>query len=234
MMEKNDTERSLRAWTKSDQRIIEGSLDSDLFELSSMVGRDAFSVARRIATTVCEMQDEAIEYGLSFQKGTEPESEFLGLVLGGIPISTAISWACGKEDRLPEDLILGMISDKDYRLALRYAAKRGIWLETGANLNDVQALLDLPEEIVFEAIAASIDGLGSLAPADILAIAEGELSPDVFRLARYGRRLQSCTGARFEGAKKRRPRSSRRNASKPSWVGGTTVIKAKRKSRYSR
>lgn len=133
-----------------------------VFGLAAKFGRDPVLVALHI------LEGDLPEMcGFEAPIGSQEEAEFMGLVLGGTPVSLALRWCSAtpeQEDR-PTSLEVDVsLVYGDMRPAMNRVRELGVWMTAHKQLEYAQMLLDFDISDEHKAVAFLVDRAQALSP----------------------------------------------------------------------
>lgn len=126
--------------------------DCNVMALASRFSRCPLAVAQRVLDS--EVPDMI---GLTAGPGSEEEAEFLGLVLSGVPLQSALLWCTADESRPSSNELAEMMSGfADMRPATYMARATGTWLTSPMDRTALLFLAKQDEAVVAQAVLDAV------------------------------------------------------------------------------
>lgn len=126
--------------------------DCSVIAIANRFSRCPLAVAQRVLAS--EIPDMI---GLASSPGSEEEAEFLGLVLAGVPLQSALLWCTADESRPSSKELTEMMSEfPDMRPATYMARATGTWLTSPLDRTALLFLAKQDEIVVAQAVLDAV------------------------------------------------------------------------------
>lgn len=216
-------EKTLLSWLVKDDKALIESLDMDVFSISCALDREPISVLRRLKEDRAATALEKLGLAFNYESGSEEEAEFFGLALAGMPVSKALMWCLGHQDRPSREEMSELMPFGDCRPALYMARQTGIWFSRADEIETLCSLEEsMPEEIIQEAVIEILGRFDAPTPDLVQRCVHGEAPAKERPYKWYVEGQNSGCAPRTYASRARKKQSSRgRSFGKRSYSGST-------------